>query len=237
MEQLLEELELYFSHSSHCLALTGSGGKTTCMVKLAKHYADKGLRVLVSTTTKLLLPKDQEYGCDTYFLDDRALSHHPVRGERVFYAHATHKAVSPPLAGLEALLDRYDVLLLEADGAKNQALKLHEERDPVIPFFVTGTLALVSMSPLGKIFGENCFGSHAYPKDFPEELVGLDTYRKLLEHKQGILKRMQGKGLVLCNQSKVGDTVHYKSISSVPIAYPLWFGDLESDQLIYRNPS
>ena len=238
MEHLLEELELYFADPPHCLALTGSGGKTTCMVKLAEHYAEKGLRVLVSTTTKLLLPKDREYGCDTYFLDDRALSYHPAKGERVFYTHVTYKSVAPPLKNIEALLDRYDVVLLEADGSRNLGLKLHEQQDPVVPSFVTGTLALVSMSLLGEPFAENCFGSVHYLTEFPEKLVNLATYRKLLEHKEGILKRVQGKSLVLCNQSRKGDIDLYRDLSfSVSQSYPIWFGDLKTNQLIYRNPS
>lgn len=238
MEQLLEELALYFSDCPRCLALTGSGGKTTAMVKLAEHYAQRGMRVLLSTTTKLLLPKDREYECDTYFLDDRALSYHPSKGERVFYTHVTHKSVAPPLENLETLLERYDVVLLEADGAMGLGLKLHQARDPVVPPFVTGTLALLSLSLLGKPFEKNCYGSEHYLEEFPEETVTLATYKKLLEHKEGILKRVQGKSLVLgnqCSEMKIG---LYRSLAtSVSLAYPIWFGDIRTNQLIYRNPS
>lgn len=234
----MDELELYFASQPHCLALTGSGGKTTAMIKLAGRYAQRGLRVLLSTTTKLLLPKDQEYGCDTYFLDDRALSYHPSKGERVFYSHVKHKAVAPPMENLEALLDRYDVVLLEADGSMNLGLKLHQERDPVVPPFVTGTLALVSIALLGKPFSENCNGCEHYRTQFPEEVVSIATYSKLLEHAQGILKRAQGRSLVLCNQGREDDIGLYRSLSSsVSLISPIWFGDLKADQLIYRNPS
>ncbi len=236
MEHLLEELGLYFAPSQRCLAITGSGGKTTAMIRLAQHYAEKNLRVLFSTTTKLLLPKDREYGCDTYFLDDRALSYHPAQGERVFYAHVTHKAVSPPLANIQALLGRYDVVLLEADGAMNKPLKLHQERDPVVPPFVTGTLALVTMGLVGKPFDEHCFGAEQYKEDFPEAFITLATYTKLFEHKQGIAKRMQGRRLILGNQSNREDVEQYRTItSSVSHPYPIWFGDLRTNQLIHRN--
>ncbi|NBK20513.1 MAG: putative selenium-dependent hydroxylase accessory protein YqeC [Spirochaetia bacterium] len=238
MQHLLEELELHFGPPPLCLALTGSGGKTTAMIRLARHYAEKGMRVLVSTTTKLALPQNQEYGCNTYFLDDRALSYHPSQGERVLYAHVAHKAVAPPLGNLMALLDRYDVVLLEADGSMNLGLKLHQERDPVVPPFVTGTLALVAMNLIGKPFLENCFGAEHYRNQFPEEFVSLATYSKLLEHPEGILKRVQGKSLVLCNQGREEDIDQYKILSSsVSHTPPIWFGDLLTDQLIHRNPS
>ncbi|MDY0287581.1 MAG: selenium cofactor biosynthesis protein YqeC [Sphaerochaeta sp.] len=238
MKQLLEELGLYFAPHAHCIALTGSGGKTTAMVALANHYAQKGKRVLLSTTTKLLLPRDCEYGCDTYFLDDRALSYHPCQGERVFYAHRTYKAVAPPLKNIEALLDRYDVLLLEADGSRGKGLKLHLDCDPVVPPFVTATLAILSLSLLGEPFGENCFGSEHYRSEFPEESISLDLYRKLLEHGEGVLKRAQGKTLVLCNQSSEQDVESYRKLCSlVSLLSPIWFGDIRQDQLIHRNPS
>jgi len=238
MEYLLDELALYFSDSHRCIALSGSGGKTTAMVTLAKHYATRGKRVLISTTTKLLLPKDREYGCDTYFLDDRALSYHPSKGERVFYAHEKHKAVAPPLESLERLVDRYDVVLLEADGAMSKGLKLHEDRDPVIPPFVSGTIAMVALNLIGKPFGENCLGSGLYPHEFSEKTITLATYRKLLEHKDGILKRVQGKTLVLCNQGRHEQTDRYRSLArSVSLSHPIWFGDIRTNQLIYRNPS
>lgn len=238
MEQLLEKLGLYFADSSHCIALTGSGGKTTAMVALANHYAQKGKRVLLSTTTKLLLPKDCEYGCDTYFLDDRALSYHPSTGEKVFYAHTTYKAVAPALENLEALLDRYDVVLLEADGSRGKGLKLHQGHDPVVPPFVTATLALLSLSLLGEPFEENCFGSEHYRSEFPEERISFDLYRKLLEHGQGVLKRAQGKTLVLCNQSSEQDVESYRKLSAlVSLSSPIWFGDIHQNLLIYRNPS
>lgn len=238
MEHLLEELALYFATSHRCLALTGSGGKTTAMVRLANHYAEKGKRVLMSTTTKLLLPQDRAYGCDTYFLDDKALSYHPSGGERVFYSHVAHKCIAPPLENLERLVDRYDVMLLEADGAMNLGLKLHQERDPVVPSFVTGTLALFSLAPMGKLFRENCYGSEHYSKEFPEETVTLALYKKLLEHTEGVLKRAQGRTLVLGNRGKEEETELYCSLSSsLSLPYPLWFGDIQTNHLIYRNPS
>ncbi|MDT4762748.1 selenium cofactor biosynthesis protein YqeC [Sphaerochaeta sp. PS] len=239
MDNLLEELQTYLSSSQRCITLTGSGGKTTCMIALAKAYAHKDNRVLVSTTTKLVGPDKQEYGCDTYFFDERVLSYHPSRGERVFYTHLAQKAVAPPLENLEALLDRYDVVVLEGDGSMNLGLKLHVERDPVVPSFTTATICLASFSLLGEPFRKNCFGSEHYTDAFPDSLVTLETYERLLHHGQGILKSAQGKTVVLFNQCREEDLQQCKKLSLMDLPsqqYALWFGSLKANKLIYRKP-
>ena len=236
MAKLLEEIHTYFAGNEHCIAITGSGGKTTALISLAKLYAENQKRVLISTTTKLLLPNDQEYGCDTYFFNETILSHRPSKGERVFYSHIDKKAVAPPLHTIGKLLDLYDVVLLEADGSRHLGLKLHEERDPVVPVFTTATLAIVSFSLLGKPFKENCFGSESYPLDFPETKVDLYTYTKLITHPQGITKGMKGKSLILCNQAEDQDIASFEALSDQKQSiYPLWFGSLTNNQLIYRK--
>jgi len=235
MAELFTEMDTYFAGNEHCIAISGSGGKTTALISLAKYYAKQQKRVLISTTTKLLLPKDEAYGCDTHFFDASILDYRPSQGERVFYSHVDKKAVAPPLQTLKNLLPLYDVVLLEADGSRHLGLKLHDERDPVIPEFVTATLAIVSFSLLGKPFKKNCFGSELYLDDFSEQIIDLHTYEKLLNHPQGITKGLRGKTLILFNQAEKQDIADCKALQT-HTTHPLWFASLRNDQLIYRKP-
>jgi probable selenium-dependent hydroxylase accessory protein YqeC len=230
--QILETLEGFES----CIAITGGGGKTTCMIELGSLFSKLGKKVLVSTTTKLLLPSECEYACDSYYFDKSIFSHSPKEGERVFYAKKGIKALAPPIEELDALRSLYDVIILEADGSRHLGLKLHNLGDPVVPSFVTATIALASFATLGKSFPENCFGSELYTQEFPEQLVDIQTFKKLLLHPEGITKKMTEKGLVLFNQTTLADKEACRELASgLFIPYPLFFGSLQQNILIYRK--
>jgi probable selenium-dependent hydroxylase accessory protein YqeC len=236
MHQLLPQILETLAGQESCIALTGGGGKTTCLIQLASLYAKMGKRVLISTTTKLLLPDVVDYGCDSYFFDDAIFKHSPNEGERVFYALRGKKALAPPEEHLKQLLNSYDVLLLEADGSRHLGLKLHNDKDPVVPSFVTATIAIASFSTLGKDFSKNCFGYELYNKEFPEQVVDLLTFKKLLLHPEGITKCITGKGLVLFNQATLLDREACRELASgLCIPYPLFFGSLQQNILIYRK--
>lgn len=229
---ILENLKGYES----CIAITGGGGKTTCMTQLASQYGKQGKRVLVSTTTKLMLPTDVEYGCDSYFFDPSIFSHRPEEGELVFYAKKGEKALAPPIEELDRLRSLYDVVILEADGSRHLGLKLHNQGDPVVPSFVTATIAIASFATLGKPFAANCFGSELYAQDFPEQLVDIETLRKLLLHQAGMTKSMAGKKLVLFNQVSVDQIEACRELAdSTRLPCTLFFGSLQQNILYYRK--
>jgi probable selenium-dependent hydroxylase accessory protein YqeC len=236
MHQLLPQILETLAGQESCIALTGGGGKTTCLIQLASLYAKMGKRVLISTTTKLLLPDVVDYGCDSYFFDDAIFKHSCQKGERVFYALRGKKALAPPEEHLKQLLNSYDVMLLEADGSRHLGLKLHNDKDPVVPSFVTATIALASFATLNKEFPENCFGYELYSEEFPEQVIDLLTFKKLLLHAQGITKGITGRGLVLFNQTTLADKEACRELASgLFIPYPLFFGSLQQNILIYRK--
>ena len=117
------------------VSITGGGGKTTLMIESARYFKEKGLSVLVTTTTKVISPYLLDYGQDGVFNDEGVLSHDPKEGEIVFYAHVSddgNKWCSPGFENLSQLYGMYDVVLCEADGSKRLPVKVHTSRDPQI---------------------------------------------------------------------------------------------------------
>ncbi len=228
MATLLQSLCASITDASECISITGSGGKTTALILLAQHYAHQGKRVLVSTTTKLEPPKHRAYGCDTYFFDSTIFSYSPKPGERVFYAlQGAGKALAPPLQDLYTLKQSYDVLLLEADGARHKPLKLHNEFDPVVPDFTTATLAVMGMSGWGRKMGECCFGWEETDTAKADDAA----FTLLLHHQQGVLKHATGKTVVLCNQAENTSMKTMQAIASSLKSIPLYFGSLQTNTL------
>lgn len=232
MVTLITSLQKHFHGSESCICITGSGGKTTALIQLANAYAAEMKRVLVSTTTKVLYPEDRDYHCDRYFWDKDVFSYQCKKGERVFYAkRGLIKAEAPPTEDLVRLKEHYDVLLLEADGARGMGLKLHCDRDPVVPEFTTATLAIASFSVFGKRLCEHCFGCES----LTDRLIDEETYSFLLTHPEGIQKRMKGTRAILFNQAERADRSKIENIRRWFPDLPLFFGSLEENVLIERK--
>lgn len=233
MPLLIESISAYLEGRDQCICITGSGGKTTLMIQLARYYGHIGKKVLLSTTTKVQLPEHRDYHCDYYFEDSESILIHESRSsERVFFAlRGNQKALAPPNELLEQLQKQYDVVLLEADGAGQKGLKLHTERDPVVPEYTSATIAVLSFSLLGRSLHSECFGCES----LNDQRIDLNTYALLLEHEQGVQKRMKGKSLILCNQAELARKEDMDALSKRCPSLPLWFGSIEKNILIQRN--
>ena len=143
------------------ISLTGGGGKTTLMVKLASYLRNAGKRVLITTTTRLMSPRFHNYMTDGFFCDDSVLSFIPDGPCAVLYgieAEDKNKISCPPVENLKALRSRYDVIINEADGSKRLPLKVHTSRDPVIPPFTTYTISVMGLWGIGKKTADAAFG-------------------------------------------------------------------------------
>lgn len=143
------------------ISISGSGGKTTLMECFASYLRNAGKKVLITTTTKIRSPYIHDYHADMIFCDDSVLSYVPAGPCVVAYAienRETGKWSCPPLDNLDVLRKMYDVVLCEADGARGLPLKIHTQRDPVVPSFCTYTVSVMGLRGIGKRVSDVCFG-------------------------------------------------------------------------------
>jgi molybdenum cofactor cytidylyltransferase len=141
------------------VALTGAGGKTTTLFRLADELTARGLRVVTTTTTRLgqrevdalphalalgfppALPADFGALLDAYrhiFVYSRPVEGGKVRGLDAAWLDAfliPHPAV--------------DVVLIEADGARRLPLKAPYPHEPVIPASATLVVPVAGLDALG----------------------------------------------------------------------------------------
>ena len=120
------------------VSFIGSGGKTTSMITTANELAALGLRVAVTTTTKMGVREKERLNAAVSF----------------FGTEAGGKLSAPPSGVIESLCDNYDVVLIEADGSKRRAVKGWNDTEPVIHPRTTKTVGLISTRTLGKPVNE-----------------------------------------------------------------------------------
>ena len=197
------------------MSVTGSGGKTTAIEHLARYWEKQGHRVLVTTTTKMVHPDSHDYPFLSRQLQSQAFQQEaePICGATVLYGVSAGNKMLPVGSDLlRRSIERFDRVLIEADGARGLPLKIHSERDPVIVEETTAVLAVMGLQAWGKRLDERTLYLSSRYRMLTEdasERVDFNTYRRLLEHPEGVFKRGGNRHIVLCcNQSdEVDDAV------------------------------
>ncbi|MCI0519945.1 MAG: putative selenium-dependent hydroxylase accessory protein YqeC [Chloroflexi bacterium] len=195
-----------------CLALVGSGGKTTALFRLAREYLSG---VFLAATTHL--------GAEQPALADR---HHIISSAHEIQACLDMQAGGVSLftgpavgerysgldeASLEALFrasrEQRRPLFIEADGSRSRPLKAPAEHEPAIPSFVDTVVTVAGLSGLGKPL--NKMWVHR-PERFaalaginPDDEVTPHALAGALLHAEGGLKNIpaSARRLVLLNQA------------------------------------
>ncbi len=206
---------LYYGHGDSkddtkpFVSITGGGGKTTLMIESARYFKEKGLSVLVTTTTKVISPYLLDYGQDRIFNDESVLSYAPEKGEVVFYAHVSqdgNKWCSPGFDNLSRLYDVYDVVLCEADGSKRLPVKVHTARDPQMHPLTNVSIGVFGMWALGCRVKDAVFGP--CPEEFVDGVVDIAFLDWYFSNPEGVLKGLApnrfGRRVVVFNGGDMG---------------------------------
>jgi probable selenium-dependent hydroxylase accessory protein YqeC len=191
-----------------CITVTGSGGKTTTVEQLARFWADRGQSVLVTTSTRMAHPSIHTYPFEQFvpYTSGGDGLPEPRGGQVVLFGlESSDKLAAPPMETIARLSKLFDRILVEGDGARGLPLKIHAQRDPVIPEVTGLVIVIVGLSPLGRYLDEQVM----YLEDrfrlltrYDGALVTPQLYRSLLEHPEGLLKGSAALPVVVfCNQS------------------------------------
>ncbi len=168
----MELLSVLTINKGEKISIVGAGGKTTLMFTLAEELKKRG-RVLITTTTKIYLPTPNQYDClilkERFKANKNEESNHIVNRKRVYVYYESisenkrednkvdvygssineeNKIVGVNDTDIYDVLNEYDYMLIEADGAKKKPLKGWREDEPVISNFTSMTIGVLS----GKVF-------------------------------------------------------------------------------------
>ena len=139
------------------VAVVGAGGKTALVYRLAAEAQGAGLRVLVTTTTHMgTLPEAttgrvfvEADGDPATALED-ALAHQGLAtllGRRV--REDKLEGILPERVDTLARHAGVDLVLVEADGARQRSLKVPAPHEPVVPQSATLVLVVAALDVLG----------------------------------------------------------------------------------------
>ncbi len=169
-------------------AVVGSGGKTTLIHQMAGRFRQEGRKVLVTTSTHMLIEED------TLLTDDADLIIDQL--ERTGYAMAGLPAGRSRLKGLSgstyrAVCPHADMVLVEADGSGRLPVKYPNDTEPVIYDNIDEILIVCAPHVIGKPLKEIAFRKELVLRCLQvseEELLTAGHIQKLV--REGYLKRL-----------------------------------------------
>lgn len=202
---LWEALSLGFKKHM-TVAFAGGGGKTSAMFALADELADGGKEVIVTTTTHIYCPLDRNViPAERAGMVERYLAMRKKRlaSKEGFVVVTGQQAPEGKLKGLppeetRKLAEIADILLIEADGAKQLPIKIPGQGEPVFTDTVDAVIGCAGLDCIGRSYGEMCFRRELSAQVFgrertaEEEITPEDAARILLSF-QGTRKGTEKK--------------------------------------------
>jgi probable selenium-dependent hydroxylase accessory protein YqeC len=187
------------------ICAVGGGGKTTILFKLGKELIDSQKKVLLTTTTKIYIPDQQ----DVFVLIKREgdIVNNPeiltgreklkIWGRGIFkQAGDKDKLLGVECNVLDFLFqkDIIDYILIEADGARQKPIKAPAEFEPCIPEKTTTVLGVIGMDAIGNLLNEKTFHRvNIFLKynDFPpNSTIDTDVVAALINWERGLFKNV-----------------------------------------------
>lgn len=201
------------------ISLVGGGGKSTTMYGLAKELSLMGKKVLVTTTTHIMIPEksqaedfivEPQYEEALRRLKNSFKTHSIVGIASTQVRKNKVKGVPEDWVGyFKSNLD-VDVIIVEADGAKRKAFKAPGENEPVIPKNSDICIVVLGIEVLGKpIIEEYVFRPEKILQILnlsqrKDKVLIKENITKVILSKEGLLKNIpkESSVFVLINKSE-----------------------------------
>ncbi len=194
------------------VAFVGAGGKSTLMLRLGAELADRGQRVIMTTTTKL--GPDQVTGTVCRSALPVAVNECLALSRQVFIVIAEdgRKVTGPLPEEVDRLFSESTAqfVLVEADGARGRSIKAPAPHEPVIPSAATIVVVVSRLDAIGRPLREAAHRPELVALLTglgPEQAVGVQQVVTLLGHPQGGLKGVpeQARVVVALTGSEPGE--------------------------------
>ena len=164
-------------------AVIGGGGKTTLLRTLGEELAGRHT-VLLCTTTKILPFPDLPCARTAAELDQLRRSHRLLCAGTDVPSTGKLTAPETPMA---VLVERFDYVLVEADGAARRPLKAHVPHEPVIPPEANQTICVVGASGFGQPIAQAAHRPERYAR-----LAGVPETAEATPETEAAVLRAEG---------------------------------------------
>lgn len=189
------------------IAFVGGGGKTTSINILAEEFKSMGKKVLVTTTTMMFYPEHKDN--DKFILGDWPEEYLPKEGSITLFGKTIldEKIKGADSKELEEIYNKniFDIILIEADGAKRKPITAPGAHEPLVPAFARATIGVIGLDSIGKGLDEE----NTHRPELLKEIFNVERPHKieprdiieLIKSENGLFKDSRGRKLVFLNKA------------------------------------
>lgn len=194
--KILEEIDI---KKGDVVSIVGAGGKTSVMNKLASELKEKNLRVLVTSTTAIMMPKKEEY--DYFYLEKEYDIKRKVKTVdkgsitvlvKEFIREDKVKGIEIEYLDNVIKEGLFDIILIEADGARRKTIKAPREDEPLLTKYTNKLIGIFGIDSLGlTIDSENVHRTEIFLEIIGKtegDIIENRDIVKLIESKVGLFK-------------------------------------------------
>ena len=150
-------MDAFQIHRGELVSLVGGGGKTSTLFTLGKEAMHRGIRVVITTTTRILL-SEAVLGQHIIMAEGSEIFEEVKKGLTEFPLIVAGSGIGEgdKLLGVEKnvvssfLKAGADIVLVEADGSAGLPFKAPRDGEPVIPAETTVVVPVVGIDCLGR---------------------------------------------------------------------------------------
>lgn len=189
-------------------SFVGGGGKTSSMLALGTELAERGNRVIMTTTTRILP------------------FHQPLAKNLSCIGERTEGGKLGPVAHPDALKNQCDFLLIEADGSRGLPMKAPAAHEPVITAGTGLVIAVMGLTGIGKPIVEVCHRPElvcALLGMQPKDRMTPEAAAMLFMSRKGLRKRADNRRFaVILNQAdgakerEIGERIAFLLPADIP---------------------
>ncbi len=204
------------------IAFVGGGGKSTTIYRLALELAKNQKKVLITTTTMIFHPNVKNRPYNIFFtgsVDSFLQNISPkkgtitVAGAEIIYEGKKIDGFTPDELKQIQSSGNFDIILVEADGARGKPVKAPAKYEPVIPLDTDIVTGVIGMDCIGTfINNQNVHRPEIFTKitgSSIDDVLETQMLNKLIKSPSGIFKGTSPKSrkIVIFNKSDTADRI------------------------------
>ena len=210
--KLFKELNISLENQE-LISITGGGGKTTSMFRLARELLKYDKKVLLTTTTAIMKPDESKYE-RMYLTQDTDYKTIQASSSGITVLGSKINKMNKLIGVEQQIIDeifkskKFDYIIVEADGSKRKPIKAPASHEPVIPALTTKTIGIIGMDAVGqKIYEENVHRARLFSQVTNSKLgdrIDETTIYNLIVSPEGIFKNSpsESQNYIILNKSE-----------------------------------